>query len=96
LDYYLDDVTAEYTWLSEGMTNIAMPINHTAPAVSGVIIRANDVQGAANIDSATLNWEWNNEDLPLICALFLQELGVQLPSPELYEGGTLAETKIEA
>ena len=96
LDYYVNDLTAEYTWLREGAT-VAMPLNHTAPpiTVNEVVVRLLTT-GAANVISYTKNWEWSDEDLPLITQLFLQQLGIQLPSPELYEGGTLQEQRTDA
>jgi hypothetical protein len=85
LDYYLNDTTAEYSFMAYGAT-VAVPLGSTA---------MNGTQGLANVVSTTINWEWNNEDLPLIAALFLQELGAQLPNAEIYEAGTISETKIE-
>ena len=87
LDYYLNDTTFEYTWMPSGGGNVSVPSGSTA---------RNGTTGAAIVVSATVDFEWDNEDLPLICAMFLQEMGVQLPSSELYEGGTLSETKINA
>ncbi len=86
LDYYMNDTTLEYTYMAAGAT-VAVPSGSTAR--DGTI-------GAANVVSATVNYEWDNEDLPLIISMFLQQLGIQLPDPTLYEGGTLSEQKIDA
>jgi len=74
LDYYLNDSTAEYTWCPSGGGNVSVPLGSTA---------RNGTTGAAIVVSATVDWEFDSEDLPLICAMFLQEMGVQLPSSEL-------------
>jgi len=87
LDYYADDTTAEYTWMASGSVTVAVPSGSTA---------RDGTTGAANVVSKTVDWEFDDEDLPLICNLFLQQLGIQLPSPELYEGGTLGEQKSDA
>jgi hypothetical protein len=52
------------------------------------------VAGAAVVASTTVNWEYSNDDLPLIMSLFLQMIGIQIPDPALYEGGTLTEQKL--
>jgi hypothetical protein len=51
--------------------------------------------GVAVVASATTNFEWDDDEFPMIINLFLKYVGIQLPSPELFEGGTLMETKIE-
>ena len=85
LDYYIDSITAGYTWMAAGAT-VAVPV--TAISRTGV--------SGANVDSATENWEYYEDDIPIISALFLEELGVQLPDNILYEGGSLKENKLEA
>ena len=84
LDYYLNDTTLNYTWMATG-ANVAVPAGSTS--MSGTA-------GAAVVASTTINWEYDNEDLPLIMSLFLQMIGIQLPDPALYEGGTLTEQKL--
>ena len=83
LDYYVSDTTLNYTWLTTGVIT-AVPLGYTA---------RNGTVGPNNVISQTIDYEWNDEDMPLILNLFLQYLGIQLPSPELYEGGTLQEQK---
>ena len=83
LDYYLNDTTADYTWMATGV-NVTVPAGSTS--MNGTI-------GAAVVASSTANFEWAEEDLPLIINLFLNYLGIQLPSPEIFEGSTLLETK---
>lgn len=85
LDYYLNNTTLLYTFMAEGVT-VAVPAGSTS--MSGIA-------GAANVASTTVDWEWDESDMPLIISLFLQHIGIQLPSPELYEGGTLQEKKTE-
>lgn len=84
LDYYLDNTNLTYTWMVEGGGVVAVPAGSTAM----------DGTTAGNTNSTTVNWEWEAEDLPLITQLFLQLLGIQLPDPTLYEGGTLQEQKM--
>ena len=87
LDYYLNDTTLEYTWLSAGV----------AAVVPGGSTYRDGSTGVYNVPvPLTVNFEWDNEDMPLITALFLQELGAQLPDPTIYEAGTISEQKIEA
>jgi len=83
LDYYVNDTTLVYTWMASGGGVVAVPVGSTAM----------DGTAGGNTNSTTVDWEWDIEDLPLIINLFLQYLGIQLPSPELYEGGTLGEKK---
>ena len=83
LDYYVNDTTLLYTWMGEGVV-VAVPSGSTA---------RDETAGAANVASLTVNWEFENEDLPLIINLFLKYMGINLPSPELFEGGTVLEDK---
>ncbi len=94
LDYYINDTTYEQTWLTTAV--VAMPLGYTAPKVvkSGVTLRALTT-GAANVTGYTTNFEWSTSDLPMIVALFLQQLGISIPDPTLYEGGTYSENKID-
>jgi hypothetical protein len=85
LDYYLNDTTANYTWMDAGDT-VAVPSGSTA---------RNGTTGLANVASATVDWEWDEDDLPMIVTLFLKQLGVSLPSAELYQGGSLQEDKLD-
>ena len=85
LDYYLNDTTANYTWMDAGDT-VAVPSGSTA---------RNGTTGLANVASATVDWEWDEDDLPMIVTLFLKQLGISLPSAELYQGGSLQEDKLD-
>jgi len=83
LDYYVNDTDLNYTWMAAGAT-VAVPAGSTA---------RNGTAGAANVASSTVNWEFSEDDLPMIINLFLQLLGIQLPSQELLQGGLLQEQK---
>jgi hypothetical protein len=85
LDYYVNNTTAEYTFMAAGAT-VAVPLGCTA---------RNGTAGLANVASSTVNFEWSDSDLPLILSLFMKQLGIQLPSPELYEGGMRQETQLD-
>jgi hypothetical protein len=85
LDYTLDTTTLDYSWMAEGV-NVTVPVGSIARNGSGA---------GVIVPSDTINFEWTNDDIDLIINLFLQELGIQLPDPTLYEGGTLQETKAD-
>lgn len=85
LDYYVNDTTANYTWMDAGAT-VVVP--------SGSTTRSGHT-GLWNEVSATVDWEWDEDDLPMIVTLFLKQLGVSLPSAELYQGGSLQEDKLD-
>jgi hypothetical protein len=87
LDYYINDTTAEYTWIAAGTTP-TVPLGST--------YRDGHTGSYAVPTALTKNWEWSDSDFSLICNLFLQQMGIQLPAPELYEGGTLQEKREEA
>jgi hypothetical protein len=95
LDYYINDVTYEQTWLESAV--VAMPLGYTAPSVvkDGVTLRALTT-GAIDVTGYTINFEWSSSDAPMLIDLFLQQLGITIPSPELYEGGTLQEQRLDA
>ena len=94
LDYFINDVTYERTWLTNVV--VAMPLGYTAPEVvkDGVTLRALTT-GAANITGYTVDLEWNQSDVPMFISLFLQQIGISLPDPTLYEGGTLQAKQID-
>ncbi len=94
LDYYINDLTYEKTWLTNVV--VAMPISYTAPKVvkDGITLRA-ETAGAANVTGYTVDFEWNSSDKPLLISLFLQQMGISLPDPTLYEGGTLQVKQID-
>ncbi len=83
LDYYVNDTTAVYTWMASGAT-VAVPSGSTA---------MNGKTGLANVVSTTVNWEYDEEDLPFIGNLFMQQMGITIPDETLYQGGTLNETR---
>jgi hypothetical protein len=94
LDYYIDDVTYEQTWLEDDV--VAMPVAHTAPKVvkDGVTLRA-ETTGAANVTGYTVDFEWSSSDIPMLISLFLQQMGIALPDEVLFQGGQISEQKID-
>lgn len=85
LDYYVNNTTLAYTYMATGV-NVSVP--------AGSTYRTGTAGGGAPIASQTINWEWAESDLPLIIAMFLEEIGVTLPDEVLYAGGQASETKI--
>lgn len=82
LDYYVNNTTFNYTFMAEGAT-VLVPATCTArTGVSGI-----------NVTSATINFEWDEAELALIVALFMQYIGVQLPDQMLLQAGTAEEIK---
>ena len=87
LDYYINNTTFNYTWLDADDTAVNIPAGYT--------YRDGTVGGpAVNIDSATVNFEWSEDDLPLIIAKLMTVMGIQLPDEILMQAGTLNENKI--
>jgi hypothetical protein len=84
LDYYVNDTTLVYTWIDEADI-VDIPVGHTGMDGS--------VGAFPGYASSTLNWEYDAEDFPLIINLFLKYLGIQIPDPLLFEGGTTLEAK---
>lgn len=87
LDYFVNDSTLVYSWMASGGVVTAVPAGSTA---------MNGTVGAANVVSTTVDWEWDESDLPLIINLFLQYMGVQLPDQVLIESGLAFEQKNDA
>lgn len=81
LDYYVNDTTFQPTFIAEGEQNVAIPTGNTyRDGTTGTVAL-----------SATVEWEWSDSDLPLIIALFLQEVGITLPDQLLIEAGMTKE-----
>ena len=85
LDYFISDSTLLYVWGTAG-ENMNVPAGSTS--MSGVA-------GAAVVASQTVNWEFDNDDLPLIISLFMQIMGIQMPDEALWQGGTTLREKEE-
>lgn len=87
LDYYVSDTTLGYTFLTAGATGVNVP--------SGYTYRTGTVGGAlVTVNSATVNWEWSIDDVPLLIAKFLSILGITIPDAVLMQAGTINEQKI--
>jgi hypothetical protein len=83
LDYYVNDTTLVYTFMDADAT-VSVPLGSTA---------RNGTAGLANVDSATVNFEWDDGEFPLILSLFAQMVGLALPSEELIQVGNNEEMK---
>jgi hypothetical protein len=84
LDYYVNDTTLVSTYLGAGTTGVTVPLGSTYRT---------GAQGAVVVNSATVNWEWSDSDLPLIVAMFCSYIGIQLPDQLLIEVGNVDESK---
>lgn len=84
LDYYIDDTTYEYTFLDGGGVVVSMPSGNTY---------RDGTQGAANVTSVTVNFDWSTDDIPLLLSIFVQVLGLQLEDHMLIEVGNAEELK---
>jgi hypothetical protein len=83
LDYYVNDTTLVYTYMDADAT-VSVPLGCTA---------RDGTAGLANVDSATVNFEWDDGEFPLILSLFAQMVGLALPSEELIQVGNNEELK---
>ena len=87
LDYYINNTTLNYSWLSAGATSVNIP--------SGYTYRTGTIGGASvYVNSSTVNWEWGEDNLPIIMAKMLMLLGIQLPDEILVQAGAMNETKL--
>jgi len=82
LDFYVNETTLETTYIDEG-------VSITIPA--GCVYR-DGTTGTKT--SLTVDFEWGQEDLPLILAFLLQEVGVNLPDELLIQAGIKNEQDI--
>ena len=85
LDYYVDDATFEITYMAAS-TTVAVPVNHTA---------RDGTAGAANVVSATVNFEWHEHDIPAIINQFIGIIGIQLEGQDLQQLSLTYEPIIE-
>lgn len=86
LDYYINDTTLEYTFLTEGSVHVNVPLGYT--------YRTGTVGGpAVYVDSVTSDFEWDADMLPKITGIMLEVLGVQLDNANVYQAGGAEEVK---
>ncbi len=86
LDYYMNDTTFERTYLVAGALAVNVP--------SGYTYRDKTIGGTTvYVNSATVNWEFSDDDMPLILAVFAQLVGIALPDAGLIEVGNVEEQK---
>jgi len=86
LDYYLNNTTLNYTYMAANAT-VSVPLGSTAR--DGTV-------GLADVASDTENWEFSEDDLPMIIAKFMTLLGVTLESEILVQAGQFNESKMNA
>lgn len=84
LDYYTDDTTLEYTYMDAGAQNVAIPAGSTYRDLSA---------GATTKNSLTVDFDWSNDDIPLMMSLYIQILGLQLDDELLVQVGNNDEAK---
>ncbi len=76
LDYYITKATMNYTFLAVGASHTVTTLEEYRDGTTGAK------------SSISVDWDWNLDDLPLIVALFLEQMGIIIPDPLLTEGGT--------
>jgi hypothetical protein len=84
LDYYVNDTTLDYTYLDEDATGVSVP--------SGSTYR-DGTAGVTSVNSQTVDLEWDEDLLPIILGMLCQMVGVQIADQNLYQSGTIEETK---
>jgi len=85
LDYYVNNTTLVTTYMDSGDT-VSVP--------AGSTYRDGTAGGGLGIPSLTQDWEWSDDELPLIIAKFLQLLGIAYPDELLLQAGMANENKI--
>lgn len=85
LDYYINDTTYVVTYMDEADTGVSIP--------SGSTYR-DGTAGATTKDSATYNFDFNEEDEPLLMAMFLDKLGIQFREPEMIQYANMQQNKL--
>jgi hypothetical protein len=96
LDYYVNSITMEITYMPETTSNVSVPYGCVAPAVyvDDVLVRA-EQNGPVSIKSYTQDFEWHPHDEPQILAQILQSVGIALPDELLIQVGSTNEVKVE-
>lgn len=85
LDYYVNDLTMEITYMAEGAT-VTIPLGCTSRS---------GVSGIASVASLTKNFEWHEHDVPFIVNCMLEAVGISLPDELLIGVSNNDEPKIE-
>lgn len=76
LDYYVNDTTLHVTYLTQGQAPVTIS--------SGSTYR----DGTTGVKtSQTIDWEWSEDDLPLIITYFLDAMGIAIPDSLLLQAG---------
>lgn len=84
LDYYMNDTTKEITYMLSG-TSVAIPVGSTYR------------DGTTGTKTAiTVDWEFTEDNLPLIVAYFLDALGATVPDELLMQVGMKDKSEILA
>lgn len=84
LDYYSSDTTFIYTYMDAGAQGVVIPLNYTYR--DGTV-------GATTKNSLTVNFDWDETDLPLMLSMFVRVLGLQLGDELLVQVGGMEESK---
>ncbi len=84
LDYYVNDTTLAVTYMLAGVQNFTIPTGSTY---------RDGTTGIKN--SATVDWEWGEDELPILITYFMQAMGIALPDPLLIQSAALDKQQIE-
>jgi hypothetical protein len=92
LDYYVNDTTFQKTFLDASSSPNLDAGNTYVDPVTGVVT----IGGAGVIVvSHTANFDWDDSDMQLIIAKFMQKIGNILPDTTLLQGGMAEEIKTQ-
>ena len=83
LDYYVNTTTLQKTYLAAGVQNVV---------IASPYVYRDGTTGTKN--SASVDWDYSDSDLPLILSYFVQILGLQLPDNALVEIGKIDKSEI--
>ncbi len=84
LDYYVNDTTLAVTYMLAGVQNFTIPTGSTY---------RDGTTGIKN--SATVDWEWGEDELPILITYFMQAMGIALPDQLLIQSAALDKQQIE-
>lgn len=85
LDWYMNTTTFVLSYMGDGDVTV-IPVGYTyRDGTAG--------DGVTPTNSISQDWEWSEDDMPLILSLFCQMLGIAIPDTFLSQVGNLEEQK---
>jgi len=86
LDYYITS-TGLYVYLDQGATGVSVPAG---------AVYSDGTPGPVSKDSQTIDFEWDEDQIPILIDMLLQKAGIVLDSQIPIEYGVAKQTKEEA